>query len=265
MRNTNTKRDRNFVNSLARGFSLLEVFSPDHHSAGITEIATKMGLSKTTVFRITHTLNKIGYLRYDSENQKYYLGPKVLTMGFATLGSMKFREIAKPYMEELSKATGENINLGVLDGHEVIYIEQIKSKQILDVKLYVGSRIPIYNTAIGRAIMAYLPLPQLNEILEKLCQIFGARPFLGLKCKKILKTLDRVRSKGYAVNNEEWETGIRAIGAPILNHNSSLEGGINISVLSAKISLNELESRYAPLLIETAKRISFSLGYCPQS
>jgi len=251
--------DRNFINSLERGFSLLEVFSPQQPFLGITEIATKLGLSKTTVFRITHTLNKIGYLQYGLENQKYYLGPKILAMGFATLGSMKFREIARPYMGELSKATGENINLGVLEGHEVIYIDQIKSKQILDVKLYVGSRIPTYNTSIGRAILAYLPLPKLNEILEKLNQIPEARTFLGAKYKKILKNLEIVRSKGYAINNEEWEIGIRAIGAPILNHKSSLEGGINISVLSAKISLNELESRYAPLLIETAKRISFSL------
>lgn len=265
MRNKNKNKDRNFVNSLARGLSLLEVFSPDHHSVGITEIAIKTGLSKTTVFRITHTLNKIGYLRYDSENQKYYLGPKVLTIGFATLGSMKFREIARPYMEELSRATGENINLGVLDGNEVIYIDQIKSKQILDVKLYVGSRIPPYNTAIGRAILAYLPLQELNKIFEILKEIPEAHPFLGRKFTKILKILERVRSKGYAVNNEEWESGIRAIGAPIFNHSGSVEGGINLSVLSGKISLGELESRYAPLLVETAKGISFSLGYFPQS
>jgi IclR family pca regulon transcriptional regulator len=260
MRNTNTNRDRNFVNSLARGFSLLEVFSPDHHSIGITEIATKMGLSKTTVFRITYTLNKIGYLRYDSENQKYYLGPKILTMGFATLGGMKLREIARPYMEELSRATGENINLGVLSGHEVIYIEQIKSKQILDVKLYVGSRIPIYNTAIGKAIIAYLPLTKLNEILDKLSQIPEAQPFLGLNCKNILRTLEKVRGKGYAISNEEWELGIRAIGTPIMNRRGVLEGGMNLSVLSARIPLDELENRYAPLLVETARRISHSLG-----
>lgn len=257
--------DRNFINSLERGFSLLEVFSPQQPFLGITEIATKLGLSKTTVFRITHTLNKIGYLQYDLENQKYYLGPKVLRIGFATLGSMKFREVARPYMEELSRAIGENINLGVLEGHEVIYIDQIKSKQILDVKLYVGSRIPAYNTSIGRAIIAYLPLPTLNEILEKLNQIPEARDFLGPKYKKILKNLEKVRSKGYAVNNEEWELGIRAIGAPIFNRVGSAEGGINISVLSNKTSLNELETRYAPLLVETARRISSSLGYIPKS
>lgn len=258
MRNKN--RDRNFINSLARGFALLEVFTPDKPSLGLTEIAKKIGLSKTTVFRITHTLNELGYLKFNFENQKYYPGPKILGMGFATLVGMKIREIARPYMEELSKDTGENVNLGVLDGHEVIYIEQIKSKQILDVKLYVGSRIPIFNTAIGRAIMAYLSLPQLNEILDKLSQIPEAQPFLGLRYKKILRTLEKVRSKGYAINNEEWEPGIRAIGTPILNRRGALEGGINLSVLSAKISLNELENRYAPLLVETARRISSSLG-----
>lgn len=261
----NKVADRNFINSLARGFSLLEVFSPKEPFLGITEIATKLGLSKTTVFRITHTLNKTGYLQYDLENQKYYLGPKVLGMGFATLGSMKFREIARPYMEELSRATGENINLGVLEGHEVLYIEQIKSKQILDVKLYIGSRIPTYNTSIGRAILAYLPLPKLNEIFKKLCQIPEASAFLGAKYEKILKNLEKVRSKGYAINNEEWEIGIRAIGAPIFNRTGSTEGGINISVLSNKTSVNELETRYAPLLIETARRISSSLGYISKS
>ena len=255
------KKDRNFINSLGRGLNLLEAFTHDRLSLTFTEIVKDMGLSQTTIFRITHTLKELGYLKLDPKNRKYYLGPKVLELGFATLSNMKTRDIARAYMEELYRAIGENINLGILDDCEIVYSDQIKANQILDINLHVGNRIPVYNTAIGRAIMMYMSMSELNQIIKKLKQDQKARPFLGLNGQRIFRVLEEARERRFAVNNEEYTPGVRAIAVPILNHQSSVEAGINISVPSARVSLNDLESKCAPLLIETGQKISSALGF----
>lgn len=255
------KKGRNFINSLSRGLGILEVFTHDQFSLTFTEIVKEMKLSQTTVFRIIHTLKEVGYLKFDSENRRYYLGPKVLKLGFATLANIGISDVARPYMEELNRVIKENINLGILDDHEIVYIDQIKSNQILDINLHVGSRISIYNSAIGRAIMMYMPKSEQNEIIKKLKQDRKARLFLGLNGQKFLRTVEEARERGFAINNEEYIIGVRAIAVPILNHQGSVKGGINISVPSARVSLNDLESKYAPFLIETGQKISAASGF----
>ncbi len=111
--------ERNFINSLARGLSILEVFDLNNPKMGISDLSRKTGLSKSTVFRLVHTLRNLGYIVPVEEENKYTLGPKVLTLGFAVLSSFELREVALPYLKELSGKVKETVNLAVLDGMEV--------------------------------------------------------------------------------------------------------------------------------------------------
>lgn len=255
------EKDRNFITSLNRGLNLLRAFTQDRASLSFTEIVKESELSQTTVFRIIHTLEKLGYLKFDLKNRKYYVGPKVLELGYASFMNMRIKDIARPYMEELFKVIGENINLGILDGHEIVYIDQIRADKILNINLHIGSRIPIYNTAIGKAIMMYMPESKLNGIIEKLKEDPQARTFLKLNGGKLFKELEKGRERGFTTNIEEYISGAMAIAVPILNHERSIEGGINVSVPSARISMNELESKYAPLLVKKGREISSTLGF----
>jgi len=144
MASLNFKKDRNFISSLARGLSILEAFDPANPKMGIAELAKETGLSKSTVFRLVQTLRSLGYIVHAGDEKKFILGPKVLGLGFAALSSMELREVAQPYLLGLSGLVKETVNLAVLDGWKLIYVERIKTQQIVNINLHVGSRLELH-------------------------------------------------------------------------------------------------------------------------
>ena len=144
-----------FINSLNNGLLILECFTPFKNNLSLSETCKLTGLSKATVFRLLKTLSQLNYLRYDSRNKKYYLGPKVLSLGFTVLQGMEIREIARPYIERLSEECRKTVNLAVIDGLEMVHVDRIRFPDVRDLNISIGSRIPAYNTALGRAVLAH--------------------------------------------------------------------------------------------------------------
>ena len=120
---------RNVSISLVRGLAVLSSFSEDHPLLGITELATKLQLNKSTVHRYVHTLKTLGYLEQDAKTRKYRLGIRVVDLGLAVLSGMELRQIALPYLEELATEFGHTVNMSVLDRNEIIYIERVRTKK----------------------------------------------------------------------------------------------------------------------------------------
>lgn len=254
-------KERNFITSLSRGLSILEAFDPANPIMGITDMGRKTGLSKSTVFRLVHTLRSLGYIIPVGEENKYTLGPKVLGLGFAVLSSLELREVAQPYLTDLSRQIGETVNLAVLDGWKLIYVERIKTQQIVNINLHVGSRLELYNTAMGRVLAAFQNEDWIPRYLNYLKQLPEAEQYWRDNAKKFLKILEEVRKNNFAINNEELTPGLRSVAAPVRNKEGKVIGAVNIAVSSSVFSLQRLKQKLIPPLQKTTQAISLALGF----
>jgi IclR family pca regulon transcriptional regulator len=251
-----TDNDRYYIEALGRGLRILEAFTEKAPSLSLTEIATTVGLDKSTVFRFAYTLEKLGYLVRDPETKRYRPGLRALRLGFTTLNSLGLREIAHPYLKALSDQTGETTNMTVRDGREVVYIARYSTRQIIGINLHVGSRLPVYCTSMGKAQLADLSRDELGDILGE-----GPYPLMGPNTLSTLDALvaelEKVRQQGYAINDEELAAGLRSVAAPIRDCDGKIVAAINISVPSARVSRLELETELAPLVQNTAREICY--------
>ena len=259
--NRQANEERNFVNSLARGLSILEVFDLAKPRMGISDLSRKTGLSKSTVFRLVHTLRTLGYIIPVGEENKYTLGPKVLTLGFAVLSSFELREVAQPYLMELSREVKETVNLAVLDGWRLIYVERIKTHQIVNINLHVGSRLELYNTAMGRVLAAFQDEDWLSTYLSYLKTLPEANEYWKDNGKKLYKIMEEVRKNDFAINNEELTPGLRSVAAPVRNREGRIGGAVNIAVSSSFYSLPKLKQDLISPLRKITQAISEALGY----
>jgi IclR family pca regulon transcriptional regulator len=265
MRNTqlarqNRQKDRKFTSSLARGLSILESFDQQHPRLGIADLAKITGLSKSTIYRLVYTLRSLGYIISDGQGHKYTLGPKVLNLGFAVLSSLDIRETAQPYLLKLSRLVKETVNLAVLDEWNLVYVERIKTNQIVNINLHVGSRLELYNTAMGRVLAAFMSEEWLARYLKHLKKIPEAEPYWGHKGEKLLKILAEVRKKDFAINNQELTPGLLSVASPVRNREGQVVAAVNIAVSSSRYSVEILKKEMILPLRQTTQSISLALG-----
>jgi IclR family pca regulon transcriptional regulator len=195
----------------------------------------------------------------DEENEKYFLSARVMGLGYSVLEGMDLRELALPYLRRLSRRCGETVNMAVMDRNELVYVERLKTQQIVNINLNIGSRLPLYNTSMGRALIAFQPETWLRHYISVLPP--EAAEYSRRSGKKLLDILSEVRRKGYAVNNEDLATGLRSVASQIRNRKGEIMAAVNIAVPSARVSLEDLEKKYAPQLLTTVTEISAALGY----
>ena len=157
--------------SLARGLAILSTFHSDRPLIGVSELSRGLDLSRSTVHRYVATLAKLGYLQQDPDSKRYRLGPKVLDLGFSALNSMDLLEISAPFLRQLSDETQRTVNVAILEGADVVYIERCRAarpgQQEIDLNLHVGARLPAYCTAMGKAILAFVPEARLEEVIAR--------------------------------------------------------------------------------------------------
>lgn len=248
-----------YSQSLERGLAILSSFTSDSSVLGISEVARIVGLSRSTAHRYVATLARLGYLQQDPATKRYRLGPRVLDLGFAAIHSMDLREIAMPYLQRLSDETGFTVNMAVLDGHEVVYIERCRTsrpgQRDIDLNLHVGSRLPAYCTALGKALIAFLPEDELDAVLDGE-ELTRRGPNAITTRAKLRTELERVRVTGLALNNEELAFGLRSLAAPIRSRSGSVAAAINLAVHRSMVSMDELVQRYGPPVRQTADAIS---------
>jgi len=257
----NNKKDTGFVKSLARGLSILGSFDASNPIMGITELARMTSLPKSTVYRLIQTLCALRYVIPDDISNKYMLGPKVLDLGFTVLSSLDLKDVAAPYLRMLSKSSGETVNLAILDGWQLVYVERLKTQKIVNINLHIGSRLELYNTSMGRVLAAFQSEDWLSQYLEYLKHIPEARRHCLNGGKIFRGILADVKEKGYAINNEELAPGLRSVAAPVQNRQSKVIGAVNIAVSSSFFSLERLKQELLPPLLETTQAISAALGY----
>jgi IclR family transcriptional regulator, pca regulon regulatory protein len=257
---------RSYSRSLERGLAILSAFRSNQPLLGVSELAQEVGLNRSTTHRYISTLATLGYLQQDAATRKYRLGPRVLDLGFSAINSMELREISVPHLQQLSDETGHTVNMAVLDGADIVYIERCRTSQRgqrdIDLNLHIGSRLPAYCTSMGKVLLAHLEPAEQRAVLKQVR--FAPRgPNTLTEKDELLHELERVRNAGLAVNNEELAYGLRSIAAPVLSHDGAAAAAINLAVHSSMVSMEDLVARLSPTLRQAAAEISAHLGYRP--
>src|SRR6266496_1208562 len=252
--------------SLERGLVILSAFRSGRPLLGVSELGRDIGLSRSTTHRYVATLAALGYLQQDGVTRKYRLGPRVLDLGFSAINSMELREVAAPHLRQLSDETGFTVNMAILDGEDIVYVERVRSARAgqreIDLNLHVGARLPAYCTSLGKVLLAFLPPERLAGALERI-EFARRGPNTLTSRESFAAELQRVRDHGFAINNEELAYGLRSIAAPILSHDGTAPAAINLAVHSSMVSMEDLVARLSPTLRRAADEISAHLGYRP--
>ena len=261
---TDSTRQATWSQSLERGLAILSAFGSDRSTIGVSELSRELGLSRSTTHRYIATLTSLGYLQQDAETKRYRLGPRVLDLGFAAINSMDIREISVPHLQALSDATGFTVNMAILDGPDVVYIERCRTSRSgqrqIDLNLHVGSRLPAYCTGLGKALLAFLPEERFEEILDQ-ADLVARGPNTITGRAALRAEMARVRATGLAVNNEELAYGLRSIAAPIRSRSGDVVAALNLAVHRSMVSMDDLIERYGPTVKRTADVISAEIGY----
>jgi IclR family pca regulon transcriptional regulator len=245
--------------SLERGLAILGAFTPDRPLLGISALAQQLGLTRSTTHRYVATLARLGYLDQDEQTRRYRLGLRVLDLGFAVLGSFELSEIAAPHLQRLTASTGHTSNLAIRDDTDVILIDRVRGRpgryHHLEFSLHVGSRIPSYCSANGKALLAFLPQPDLDELLDRIELVPRGPRTLGSQAA-LAAELSQVRRTGIAVSDEELETGLRSIAVPVRSRGGDVVAAINLVILWSPAPTAELVDQFGPALQTTARQIS---------
>lgn len=247
------------VQSVDRTLSILEVISEYSEGLGITEISSKIDLHKSTVHRLLATLIYKGYVVQDPETSKYMITLKLFEIGNKKIESIDILNISKPYLKELMDKTKEVIHLVIRDGSDIVYIDKVESDNTIRMVSRIGKRSPIYCTSVGKAMLAFLPNDEVKKIwdgskIEKLTE------YTITDISDMKKELSLIRQRGFAIDEQENELGVRCIGAPVFNHKGEVEGAISISGPTIRVT-KERVPEFADILIKHCKLISKELGY----
>ena len=251
------------VESLKKGLDILQAFTSEKPYLKLQEITKATGLPKATAYRLLKTLIEHDYVHYFSDSATFHLGPKVMSLGFSSLSALDLTEVAQPYLEDLSKRIDQNVNLGILDGIDIVYVIRIKKRRIIGINLQVGSRLPAHNTAIGQALLAFLSPAGLESFNKKLSENRERAEQIGANGQILLKKLTQVREQGYALSDGEFAIELRSISVPVFKNKGEVEAAINVPVHSQLCSRETLVNDYLPSLMEVAKTLSQLRGYQP--
>ncbi len=236
---------KSMVMSLAKGFRVLEVFDAQEPELTLSQIASRAELDPGTTFRLVKTLVMLGYL-HPAEHKRYRLGLKVLDLGFNAFGRMELHAIARPILRSLVGTINEAASIAVLDGPELVYVERLQMPLgRLGITQRIGARVPAYCTAVGHAILAYLPLEERLQILNAKERV-KLTPNTPISIPEIESRLEKVRTLGYALSDQDTVIGVRVIAAPIFDPDQRSWAAISAAAPWMACSLQEFVDHTAP-------------------
>ena len=255
--------DKDHIKSIEKCFAILDCLHTRQRLMTLEEITQVTGYKKTTCFRLLKTLRTLGIVELSPATKKYQYGPRLAAIGLTALKNMNLRNAALPILQQLRDETGETVNLTILSGAEILYVERIMSDYLVNVNVNIGDRLPVYCASMGKVILAFLPENRMEKILSSIS--FERKTDKTILTRSALVAeLEQIRTDGYAVNDEELEKGLRAVAAPIFNYTGEAFAATNIAWTTARHPEHRTFSEYAVKIVAAAKAISRLMGYSPE-
>lgn len=248
----------NNVQSIDRALDIIEVLSEENQGLGVTEIAGRIGLHKSTAHRIIATMADRGYLN-KTEKGTYKIGLKLIEAVSCYINSLELQTEARPYVAQITSELGLTSHLGVLDGDQVVYIE--KMDVFSNVRMYsqIGVHVHTYSCSLGKCLLSNYSSQQVRKIMANCSFIKFTKKTLG-SVDELIADLDKVRSRGWAIDDEEAEVGHRCIGAPIYDYRGDIIAAISASGPTTILTEKRIKP-VAEYVRKQALEISRSMGY----
>jgi IclR family pca regulon transcriptional regulator len=257
---TSTTSGKNVVNSLGKGFRVLEAFTSEEPELVLAEVARRAELDNATTFRRLNTLVILGYVEKVPDTRHFRLTLKCLDLGFNAIARSDLRTQARPILRGLVGEMNEAASIGVLEGAEVVYIERMQAGMTrLGVNVRIGSRVPVHSTAIGHAILGFLA----REDQERILAIAPSKKVTDrtvTDVKTLLQRFRRVRERGYAVSDQENVPGLCVLAAPILDSDGLPVAGLSVAAPAFRMPALAFEKAAAGPLLGAAQALSRGLS-----
>jgi DNA-binding IclR family transcriptional regulator len=246
------------VDAAAKALDLLSAFSFGEPRLSLAELATRTGIPRPTAFRLLTTLEQAGFV--SKVSGEYQLGIKCFVLGNVVAGTLDVRETARPHLEALRDLTGETVHLAVLDGWQVLYLERLQSPHPIGfMRSRVGAIVPAYCTGLGKTLLAFKAEDAVVDWLSTQ-SLKTMTPQTITQPRRLVKELRAIRERGYGLDEQEHEIGVRCIAAPIWNHAREVVGAISIAGPADRMPRPLLGSDMAGAIVAAARAISAELG-----
>jgi len=255
-----SQKDPYWVAALSQGLAVLRAFDNAPHGLNLTEIAQRLGWSRTKPYRYIHTLEKMGYLSRDDASKRYRPTSLTMTLGYAYFSGLSLIELAQPELDRLRDAVKATVHLGILEQGQVVYVAGARMSIMPAVDIHIGSRVSPLATSIGRALLAYLDDARRDPLI-------GTGPLPALTPQSITdpvafrRMLQRIHQQGHALTDEEFHLGIRSVAAPIFDQQGQVVAAVNATSTVHYFSDAFLENTVIPHVKQAGAEISRSLGY----
>ncbi len=254
--------DKDHIQSIEKCFLVLDCLSRSQAQMNLEEIVKQTGFKKTTCFRIVKTMVNLGLIETAPGKKTYQFGSRLVSLGLAALKNMNLHQAALPVLKKLCRETGETINLTILSGTQILYVERIMSDYLVNINVNVGDRLPVYCASMGKAILAFLSPESLDEILGEID--FIPKTEQTIASEEMLKQeLETIRTRGFAINDEELEKGLRAVAAPIFNHRGEAFAAVNVAWTTARRPERSAFNEFSEKILDAARTISKLMGHQP--
>ena len=247
--------------AVERALGMLEAVAHEPDGLSNAEISRKLKIPKSSASYILRTLEKQGYVNRDSQSGKYRVGLKILSLSRGALSGIDVREVALPIMRHLVEKTSLTCHLAILDGPEAVYIEKVEPPGFIRMDTWVGRRMRVHATSVGKALVAHIAQGRLEKILAE-AGMEKRTPKTITTVPKFLKELEKVRTQGYAVDDEENNLDARCVGAPVFNQHGGIEASLGLSGTIHQVNAQTMP-RILEALKDAARHLSMQLGYRP--
>jgi len=249
------------VQSLDRAFDILELLSREQHGLNLTEIGNRLDLHKSTVYRLLQALKQRGYIEKSAQGA-YRLGMEFIELSSLYLNNLELKTEAQPILRELSSLSGNTAFLATLQENEVVYIDKMETHNSLRKYSIIGQRAPLYCTALGKSMLSGMAEDQIRKLYGGIeLRAFTSRTIT--KVDDLVAEIEKIRRRGWSVDDEEYEQGLRCIGAPIRDYRNEVIGAVSTSGYASVITRERVEE-IAAYVVKAARDISQRMGFRSQ-
>ncbi len=250
------------VQVLERVFEMLDALAAHQAEPGLQELSQWVGLHRSTAHRLLTVLEGHRFVERTAAG-KYRLGSRLLELGTTVAGRLDVPGVARPFLERLVRETGETAHMGVLRQGEVVSITNVSSLRTLSAPSTVGRRSPVHSSSLGKCLLSGLSRPEVLQLVQS-CGLKRFTPNTITTAKGLMAELQRVRECGYAIDDEEYEEGLRCIGAPVRDHTARIIAAISVAGPATRLSDRHMPS-LAASVIRAAVELSAALGFVERS
>jgi IclR family transcriptional regulator, KDG regulon repressor len=257
-----TKKDKSeyIIQAVSHALDLLEQFHDDVDELGVTELSKRLKLHKNNVFRLLATLESRGYIEQNKATENYRLGLRSLELGQTFIKQMGLLRQAKPILERMVEECNETSYVAIFKDGYIVYLDVVETDLTVRVVSRVGSRLPAYCTASGKVHLANMSEEEVDALLPHK-EMKGYTPTTITDREQFKAELRRVAEQGYAVDNEEYDLGVRCIAGPIRDYTRRIVGAVSVSGPSMRLTDERLEKEMIPMVIRASEDLSTRLGF----